>query len=747
MKKNLFLWIGILGFFLTSCIEIPKYELAFDTNGGSLINDVKFDRVNTIEMPVNPTKDGYAFDGWFWDNGIFEDPFDVISLIEKTDEFNLTVFAKWVETDLTRQLKSIYMLSLEINAFEGTYEQWLESVKGEQGLPGIDGKSPVLRLNENILEWQLEGDQTWIKLLNLNELAGSNGLNGSNGKSAYDIYLEYYPDYIGNETQWINDLINGNLGTVIKHTVSFDSDGGSLVDSVLVEDNKKLNKPQDPIKEGHTFDGWYIDDYEWIFIGYNITEDITLKAKWTVKQYEIQYNLYEKYEAIDAITLYQDESIEHISLSGLHSMLATSNGRIFAWGFNSYGQLGDNTRVDKINPVDITQQFNLNFGETISHLSIGRFYSMLVTTHGRVFTWGLNSSGQLGNGTLVDGLVPAEITNQFNFDVLETVEKIYSGGSHAMLVTSTGRVFTWGLNDQGQLGDGTLNDISVPTDITAQFNFSMGEYVSQINLGEQNSMLVTSLGRVFVWGDNFFGQIGDGTIISRNLPTDITINFNFLDNESAHLIDFGSKHAMLVSTLGRIFTWGRNNSGQLGDGTNISRRLPTLITDRFDFNELETISHIHLNNHSILITSESRVFTWGDNYFYQLGDGTNTSRNLPFEITASFNLGSTETITHLTHTFVLTSAGRMFAWSRNDDGQLGDGTRTNIQTPTSIPINVYRIDVISYDFGTLIYNIYSPTLSGYTFNGWYLDRAFTQLYNSLTMPSEDLVLFAVFIKD
>ena len=131
----------------------------------------------------------------FLDNGIFISPFNATTLLNIfTDNDNITVYAKWVEQDdeLTVQLKSIYSLAVQVNAFQGTYEEWLETVRGPQGVPGEDGKSSILRVSEGILEWKLEGDSTWITLFDLTTLAGSNGLDGK------DVVLQVSNGYI----QW-----------------------------------------------------------------------------------------------------------------------------------------------------------------------------------------------------------------------------------------------------------------------------------------------------------------------------------------------------------------------------------------------------------------------------------------------------------------------------------------------------------------------------------------------------------------
>ncbi len=191
------------------------------------------------------------------------------------------------ESDLTIQLNYIYNLAVEAGDFSGTYEEWLESVSGPQGEPG---KEITLQVNGGYIQWQYVGDTDWTNLIEIATLigpSGQDGIDGEDGQSAYEIYLEYYPDYDGDEQQWVNDLVNGELSNIYTFIVTFNSTGGSVVEAQVISENDKVLKPDDPIKEGYIFDGWYKDNEPWIFSEYMITEDIILTAVWHQISYEI----------------------------------------------------------------------------------------------------------------------------------------------------------------------------------------------------------------------------------------------------------------------------------------------------------------------------------------------------------------------------------------------------------------------------------------------------------------------------
>ena len=131
-----------------------------------------------------------------------------------------------------------------------------------------------------------------------------------------------------------------------------------------------------------------------------------------------------------------------------HQWVGSSPG-----GDNKYGQLGDGTITNQTNPVDITNQFELDIDETIEYISSGGYHVAILTSTGRILTWGDNAYGQLGDGTLTNKSNPVDITNQLNLSLDESIKYISSGGYHCNIITSTGRMFTWGTTYQGSVDD------------------------------------------------------------------------------------------------------------------------------------------------------------------------------------------------------------------------------------------------------------------------------------------------------
>ena len=343
----------------------------------------------------------------------------------------------------------------------------------------------------------------------------------------------------------------------------------------------------------------------------------------------------------DYLSLVYGEDIIDISLSGSHSMALTSKGRVFTWGYNGGGILGyGHSDYDAHpNPTEITHQFTLNEEEVIEKVVSGHLYSIVLTSESRMLIWGSNSRGELGIGTSDhdDHFSPIDITSHFSLGFDEVIVDVLAGDSHTAVITSEGRIFTWGYNTYGNLGDGTTTDKNTPTDITNHFSLFPGEKIVKASVYSKHSAAVTSLGRVFTWGYNAYGQLGDGTTETRLLPIEITNQINISMEDKIINVQVGNGYSGVITSEGRIFTWGLNSSGKLGDGTHVNKSIPTEITFQFNLNEGEFFKDLILAEYdSSAVTSEGRIFTWGENSNGQLGDGTTETRISPIEINKLF---------------------------------------------------------------------------------------------------------------
>ncbi|MFN7044421.1 MAG: LamG-like jellyroll fold domain-containing protein [Flavobacterium sp.] len=316
-----------------------------------------------------------------------------------------------------------------------------------------------------------------------------------------------------------------------------------------------------------------------------------------------------------------DTNWSEISAGENHSLALKSNGTLWAWGYNFYGQLGDGTTVDKNIPTQIATGFSTSTSWTI--ISAGGNHSLALYGF-KAYRWGSNQYGQLGMGTTVSVQPNPEVINPrgtFNF--------VAAGRNHSMAgVIGQTRLLVFGLNSNGQLGIGSTTNINNTSTQVVSFPNNM----SAVSLGGNHSLVTLNDGSLWAFGENTNGQLGDGTTTDKLVPTRIGTDLNWAS------ISAGGNHSLARKADNSLWSWGYNNSGQLGDGTNTNKITPTQLDTNTNW------SVISAGGSKSLAIKSGELMAWGDNTLGQLGDGTNLSKNLPIEIGCSTVLSSDDFI-------------------------------------------------------------------------------------------------------
>ena len=308
-----------------------------------------------------------------------------------------------------------------------------------------------------------------------------------------------------------------------------------------------------------------------------------------------------------------------------HTLALTSDGKLFSWGLNENGQLGDGTTINRSTPVAVNMSGTLA-GKTVTAIAAGLFQSLALTSDGRVFAWGVNSRGQLGDGTTTSRTTPRAVITTGAL-AGKTVIAIAAGNFHSLALTSDRQIFAWGNND-GALGDGTLTERHAPV-ASVMGGVLAGKIVSTVAAGYLHSLALTTDGKAFAWGLNWYGALGDGTGTSRNQPVEVNMT-GVLAGKRITAIDGGLYSTVALSADGQVFSWGRNSEGQLGTGTAEDQNSPVMVS-RSGVLAGQTITAIAAGQYHYLALGADggRIFGWGFNQFGQLGDGSTAQRNVP----------------------------------------------------------------------------------------------------------------------
>ncbi|MCX8672706.1 InlB B-repeat-containing protein [Bifidobacterium sp. B4079] len=472
-------------------------------------------------------------------------------------------------------------------------------------------------------------------------------------------------------------------------TVSFDPAGGSSVGQQTILEGGQASRPSpDPSRGGYLFDGWFQGDIAYDF-SQPVTRNITLTARWTSTDSQ-RWTISPTQGpaaggAKTTLTPPKPRGIRfsQISLNDFHSAAIRSDGSLYAWGNNSSGQLGDGTTNNQKRPILVDKPAGTPNGFTWKQIILGSYYSAAFGSDGNLYTWGDNSNGTLGDGTTTDRPTPIKVGKPQGAPAGFTWKQVSLGAWHSAAIGSDGNLYTWGRNSNGQLGRGT-NVVSAhrPGIVGKPQGAPAGFTWKQASLGWFHSAAIGSDGNLYTWGRNDSGQLGDGTTTDRNKPAKIN-GFTWKQ------ISLNNNFSAGISSDGSLYTWGGNSTGQLGDGTTTNRNTPTLVSKPKGTSEGFTWKQISLGGaHSAAIGSDGQLYTWGGNSNGQLGDGTTTNRNTPTLIRKpadapdgfiwkQISLGET-------HSAALGSDSNLYAWGHNNTGQLGDGTTTNRNTPVTL---------------------------------------------------------------
>jgi alpha-tubulin suppressor-like RCC1 family protein len=336
-----------------------------------------------------------------------------------------------------------------------------------------------------------------------------------------------------------------------------------------------------------------------------------------------------------------------------HTVALKSDGTLWTWGLNTDGQLGDGTNVNKNIPTQVGNDIDW------AAVSAGDRHSVAIKTDGTLWAWGQGSLGQLGTGTWGSTNTPSSVgsSNDWSF--------VAAGGSHNVALKTDGTLWSWGFNIYGQLGDGTTNDRSRPKKIgldTSWISVAAGTY---------HTVAVKVDGTLWAWGLNSSGQLGDGTSANRYTPRQIGTDKDWI------WVEAGQWHTVAAKANGTIWAWGDNQYGQLGDGTAVSKNTPTRIGTDTNWTKVVAGSW-----HTIACRKDGTLWAWGYNYYGQLGDTTNVSKNVPTQV----GLANTWSLLTAGYTYsaAYTVNNSCMTWGENWRGQLGDGTNTDRNAPIQI---------------------------------------------------------------
>jgi alpha-tubulin suppressor-like RCC1 family protein len=340
-----------------------------------------------------------------------------------------------------------------------------------------------------------------------------------------------------------------------------------------------------------------------------------------------------------------------ITAGQYHTCAVVSGGGVRCWGSNLDGELGDGTKKDRSKPVQVRGLTN-----GIRAVSAGSDHTCAVADTGAVKCWGSNGSGALGDGTTKDHRTPVAVRGLSGVTAIAAADNEL--GPAFTCALAGGAVKCWGDNSHGQLGDGSRTSRSKPAGVSG-----LGSGVSGVAAAGFHGCAIAAGGGARCWGDDKYGQLGDGGRSSVRLTP---VPVRGLSSGVRALAE-GQSHTCALLVGGGVKCWGRR--GAIGDGTSANRYSPVDVSGLTSGVKAIAAG----GSHTCALLNDGGVKCWGLNLDGELGDGTRKARSKPVDV-VGLSSGVTAIAAGGSHTCALLSSGGVKCWGEAEFGQLGDGS-------------------------------------------------------------------------
>jgi alpha-tubulin suppressor-like RCC1 family protein len=384
---------------------------------------------------------------------------------------------------------------------------------------------------------------------------------------------------------------------------------------------------------------------------------------------------------------------EPVSTGANHSCALQPAGTVLCWGANTQGQLGDGTQNARTTSALVTAITNAvvsDLSDAIA-LSSGSTYTCALKANGSVACWGFSNGGLLADGAVTLATRAVAVNG-----VADAVA-ISAGSAHRCALKANGSVACWGDNSQGQIGDGTTTPA-----INAATTVSGLTDAIAISLGNNHTCALKADRTVACWGSNDSGQLGVGPNANSNIRATPTQVIGLTD---AVALSAGFNHTCALKADGSAACWGNNTSGEVGDGTTVTKVITTAVTGLTDAVAISaggsanasTAGNLYRGRTCALKANGSAV-CWGDKGYAASGSGQVQAIPTAFAgltDTAAISMGGD-------HTCALKASGAVACWGNNSVAQIGNGTVGGVQTSLVqvITPNGPLTDVLSVSTGS-----------------------------------------------
>ena len=407
---------------------------------------------------------------------------------------------------------------------------------------------------------------------------------------------------------------------------------------------------------------------------------------------------------------------QSIAAGVFHTCAITNEGKAYCWGWNRYGQLGNNSPTNSRIPVAVQMPAGVSFQSTVADY----FHTCALTTTGQAYCWGMNGYGQLGNNSTANSPIPLavssagvnvsveqsasrlykwnnavqpgtplaatnavatlpEVGSSFRIRVgltaagNKTLQSIAASNVHTCALTTTGQAYCWGQNTSGQLGNNSTTNSLTPVAV----QMPAGVSFQSIAASNAHNCALTATGQAYCWGWNGYGQLGNNSTTKSSIPVAVQMPAGVLFRSIAA----GYAHTCALTTEGKAYCWGMNQYGQLGNNSTTKSSIPVAVQMPAGVS-FQSIAAGY--THTCALTATGQAYCWGEGSSGRLGNNSTTSSRIPVAVQMPAGVSFQSIAAGYTHTCALTTEGKAYCWGRNTDGQLGNNSTTNSLTPVAV---------------------------------------------------------------
>lgn len=385
------------------------------------------------------------------------------------------------------------------------------------------------------------------------------------------------------------------------------------------------------------------------------------------------------------------------SASGTSRTCSIVSNELYCWGLNTYGQLGNSTNIDSFDKaVKVTQETGMLAGKVVENMFAAQYHNCALAA-GKVYCWGYNNAGQLGNGTTVNSNKPVLVGGALSDKIVTAI----GGTGDISCAIAEGKIYCWGENSRGTVGnnDPSGTDVSTPT-LVSTINLGAGYTATKLSTSGSRSQNMCAIvdGKAWCWGGNEAGQIGNGVtggivraptkVVDTGVLAGKTVTSISQDGYPTGLNPAPDQiypHVCAVADS-QVFCWGENEAGQLGVGNTNDSNTPVAVLGVLNN---KVIQDVNVGIRHSCALANSRIYCWGSNNYGQLGDGqamtATTRRTTPDLIAEDAGVLQGKTITAIgggANRGCAIADFRSYCWGLGTDGQIGDGYRITRNRPT-----------------------------------------------------------------